>query len=62
MEKGTALPAGEKRSSLKVEKKHAITAARQLGYSKNVVFKLETAKSLAEISRIMKDSRQGKIT
>ena len=62
MEKGVGLPIGEKKSSLKVEKKHAITAAKQLGYSKNVTIRLEAARSLSEISRIMKDARQGKIT
>ena len=62
MEKGVALPAGEKVNSLKVEKKHAITAARQLCYSKNVIFRLENAKTVAEISNIMRDARSGKLT
>lgn len=62
MEKGAALPMGEKVNSLKVEKKHAITAAKQLCYSKNVVLRLESATTLAEISNIMHDARKGKIT
>lgn len=62
MEKGTALPAGEKKSSLKVEKKHTIKAARQLCYGEHVILQLEAAKTSAELSRIMKDARQGKIT
>lgn len=47
---------------IKKEKKETIRAAKQLGYSNGVIIKLETAKTVAELSRIMKDARNGKIT
>lgn len=62
MDKGVALPMGEKVNSLKVEKKRAITAARQLCYSKNVISRLENAENVAEISNIMHNARTGKLT
>ena len=44
------------------EKKKTIRAARELCYSKHIISKLEAAKSSAEMSRIMKDARTGKLT
>lgn len=47
---------------LEKEKKDAIKTAKELCYSSNVIFMLEQAKSSAELSRIMKDARIGKLT
>lgn len=46
---------------LEKEKKDVIKTAKELCYSSNVIFMLENAKSGAELSRIMKDARLGKL-
>ena len=39
-------------------KRHAIRAAKELGYSENVIKRLESATSEAEIERIMNTARK----
>lgn len=48
----------DRENSLKAERRHAITAARQLCYGKDVIARLEKANSTAEISNIMHDARK----
>lgn len=47
-------------SELKLYKKQAIKAAKDLMYGKEVVEKVEAASTIADIDRIMKNARKEK--
>lgn len=46
-------------SKVREYKKDAITAANDLNYGEEVIYKLEHAKTIGEISRIMITARKG---
>lgn len=46
-------------SEVRKYQKDAITAAKDLNYGKEVIYKLEHAKTIGEISRIMITAREG---